>query len=335
VPILVTCRCGSQFQTSDANAGRRAKCPDCGQELVIPKPEAPLMPEEVGVEKVDPGATAVSGKAVASFVLGVMSMVCIFFTGLPAVILGCIGLSDINRSRGRLTGGWMAITGIVLGCLGSSVVMLALLLPAVQSAREAARRAQCTNNLKQIGLAMHNWHSVRNAFPPAAIRDKQGRPLLSWRVAILPYIEQESLFNQFHLDEPWDSPHNLGLLPLMPKTYQCPSEPQKPGYSTYEVVVGPETMFTGDKPVSLMSITDGTSNTIMVGESTKSVPWTAPDDLPLDPNVPLFGLSSRHPGGFNAAFADGSVRFIKSTIAQTALRSLLSRAGGEVVPLTY
>ena len=88
---------------------------------------------------------------------------------------------------------------------GTSAVAIALLLPAVQSAREAARRAQCVNNLKQIGLAFHNYHSANNAFPRAAITDKQGKPLLSWRVAILPYIGQQGLYNRFNLDEPWDS----------------------------------------------------------------------------------------------------------------------------------
>src|SRR5438477_2970944 len=102
-------------------------------------------------------------------------------------------------------------------------VLIALLLPAVQSAREAARRAQCVHNLKQIGLAMHNYRSANDAFPMPAITDKNGKPLLSWRVAILPFIEQGELYNKFHTDEPWDSPHNKALLKEMPPTYLCPS----------------------------------------------------------------------------------------------------------------
>src|SRR5208337_936304 len=101
-------------------------------------------------------------------------------------------------------------------------VLIALLLPAVQSAREAARRAQCVNNIKQIMLAMHNYISANNAFP-RDITDKNGKPLLSWRVAILPYVEQGVLFDKFKLDEPWDSPHNQELLKYMPLVYQCPS----------------------------------------------------------------------------------------------------------------
>ena len=97
------------------------------------------------------------------------------------------------------------------------------LLPAVQSSREAARRAQCVNNLKQIALAMHNYHSANNAFPQTRDLDEKGKPLLSWRVAILPYIEQQELYNKFKLDEPWDSPHNKALLKEMPPIYRCPS----------------------------------------------------------------------------------------------------------------
>ena len=101
-------------------------------------------------------------------------------------------------------------------------VLIALLLPAVQSAREAARRAQCVNNIKQIMLAMHNYISANSSFP-RDITDKNGKPLLSWRVAILPYVEQGVLFDKFKLDEPWDSPHNQELLKYMPLVYQCPS----------------------------------------------------------------------------------------------------------------
>ena len=257
--ILVTCECGQQFQTRDENAGRRAKCPDCGRELLVPKPAQ--SPNDDVVE-FDPSGTATSGKAIASLILGVCSFVCIVFTGVPAIVLGCLGLNDINRSRGRIKGSGLAVAGIVTGGIGSSLmavaILIALLLPAVQAAREAARRAQCVNNLKQIGLAMHNYLSAENFFPPAAITDAKGRPLLSWRVAILPYIEQGSLYSQFHLDEPWDSDHNLALVSRMPRTYACPSNPQLgTGKTSYQVVVGKKTIFGADnRPTRISDITD-------------------------------------------------------------------------------
>jgi len=217
----------------------------------------------------------------------------------------------------------------------ASGVMIGLLLPAVQAAREAARRAQCTNNLKQMALAMLNYESANNAFSKPAITDKDGKPLLSWRVAILPYIDQQELYNRFKLDEPWDSPHNKELIKEMPATYLCPSRANvEPGTTTYRVFVGPGALFEKGKETTLANITDGTSNTIMISESSESVPWTKPDaELTFDPAAKpsFFGAGSPHPGGFNAAMADGSVRFFKNTIDLNVLKALITRAGGEVV----
>jgi prepilin-type processing-associated H-X9-DG protein len=216
----------------------------------------------------------------------------------------------------------------------TSAVLIALLLPAVQSAREAARRAQCVNNEKQIGLAMHNFHSSNNVFPKPAITDKDGKPLLSWRVAILPYIEHKDLYDRFKLDEPWDSPHNKALLKEMPTTYLCPSRSYKGDYTTtYQLMVGPGAMFEKDGETGIQHITDGTSNTIMVLEAETPVPWSKPDDLVFDPNAKpsFYGAGSNHPGGFNAVFGDGSVRFLKKSISLQVFKALLTRAGGEVL----
>jgi hypothetical protein len=217
---------------------------------------------------------------------------------------------------------------------GTSAVLIALLLPAVQSAREAARRAQCVNNLKQIGLAMHNYHQANGALPKPAITDKDGKPLLSWRVAILPYIEQQGLYNRFKLDEPWDSPHNRELIKEIPPTYVCPSRPQtEPGLTTYRAFVGPGALFENGKATGFQDVTDGLSNTLMVVESQEAVPWTKPDDLTFDPAAPpsLYGAGSLHPGGFNVLISDGSVRFFKLTISPQVFKALITRAGGEVV----
>jgi prepilin-type processing-associated H-X9-DG protein len=217
-------------------------------------------------------------------------------------------------------------------------VLIALLLPAVQSAREAARRAQCTNNLKQIGLAFHNFADANNGFPAAAITDKNGKPLLSWRVAILPMLDQQALFEKFKLDEPWDSPHNKELLQSMPPIFTCPSRSQggEPGMTTYRAFAGKGALLEPNRPTPIAEITDGTSNTLMVVESTEAVPWTKPDDLPFDNGVeppanPLFGAGSLHAGGVNALFADGAVRFIKMSISIQTFRALITKSGGEVV----
>lgn len=219
------------------------------------------------------------------------------------------------------------------GGLATSGVLVGMLLPAVQAAREAARRMSSSNNLKQIMLAFHNYESVYRHLPDAVSRDADGKPLLSWRVAILPYIEQQALYEQFHLDEPWDSEHNLTLLDKMPLTYVDPSVSLEPGMTIYQVPFGEELLFNGERPTRFADITDGTSNTIAIVEANaqNAVPWTKPSDVEVDSENPLANMGKHRPGGFNVGFADGSVRFIAETIDPTLFWHLLTRSGGEVV----
>ncbi|HWE38744.1 MAG TPA: DUF1559 domain-containing protein [Isosphaeraceae bacterium] len=214
-------------------------------------------------------------------------------------------------------------------------VAVGLLLPAVQAAREAARRTQCVNNLKQIGLAMHNYESANGAFPPAVIADKAGKPLLSWRVAILPYVERKDLYDRFHLDEPWDSPHNKPLIAEMPTVYRCPSDRKsQPGQTTYRVYSGPRAAFEGKEGQRIASFTDGLSNTLLVVETQDAVPWTKPEPLAYDwakPKPPALPTSP-HPGGFNVLMGDGAVRFFKKSLDPDTYKKLVSRNAGEIIP---
>jgi len=212
-------------------------------------------------------------------------------------------------------------------------ILIALLLPAVQAAREAARRAASTNHMKQIILGMHIHHDARKRLPARANFDEDGRPLLSWRVHILPFIEEQALYDQFNLDEPWDSPHNRELIAKMPEVYRNPSSPAEPGMSDYLAVTGEGTMFEGTEGRRIADVTDGTSNTIMVVEVNpeEAVIWTKPDDWQLDPERPLAGLGNAHPGGFVAGFGDGSVRTIPADVDANVFKALCTIAGGEVV----
>lgn len=211
-------------------------------------------------------------------------------------------------------------------------ILIALLLPAVQAAREAARRAQSANNLKQIGLAMHNYYDVQKTLPARA-NFKDDKPMLSWRVHLLPYLGQDSLYKQFHLDEPWDSQHNQTLIPLMPAVFRNPSSTAKPGTSDYLGVAGQGLMFEGAKGRTMAEIRDGTANTIMIVEADpdRAVIWTRPEDWQFDAQQPLAGLGNAHPGGFNALMADASVRFISKSIDPKTFQALLTIAGGETV----
>jgi hypothetical protein len=216
--------------------------------------------------------------------------------------------------------------------------LVGLLLPAVQAARQAAMRMDSSNNLKQLGLAMHNYESAYRSLPATAILERDtGKPLLSWRVAILPFIEQAALYNQFHLDEPWDSPHNIKLLDMMPITYQSKSKNVKPGHTVYVAPVSEETLLRKDELAKFRDITDGTSNTIMLIEAGEeaAVPWTKPDDLDvaLENMAEVIAKLKNETGQpiFQACFGDGSVRAIDINIDLEVLKALLTRAGGEVV----
>jgi prepilin-type processing-associated H-X9-DG protein len=199
------------------------------------------------------------------------------------------------------------------------------------AASERVRRMRSANNLKQLGLAMHIYHDSKGSFPPAAVFDKDGTPLLSWRVLLLPYLDQKKLSEEFHLDEAWDSAHNKKLLERMPKVYEIDADSKKTGETVYLAFTGNGAVFEGKKGIPITDITDGTSNTLMFVESARAVPWTKPEDLPYDAAkaLPKLGTAAT---GFNAAFCDGSVRFINSKTPEKTIRSLITRNGGEILP---
>jgi prepilin-type processing-associated H-X9-DG protein len=196
-------------------------------------------------------------------------------------------------------------------------------------------RVQSVNNLKQIALSFHNYSDTYRALPPHASLGKDGKPLLSWRVLILPFLGEQALYNQFHLDEPWDSEHNKKLLDKMPKVYTIPGQ-KGTDVTHYQGFHGKGAVFEGKKGLTFPAdFPDGTSNTIMIVEAADPVPWTKPADLPYDPAKPLPKLGGFFPGGFNAAFCDGSVHFLKTTIKPQTLHFLIGRNDGQVIPSDF
>ena len=283
-------------------------------------------------------------EAIFSLILGVLGCGLSCITGIPGLILGLISLSKIQEAKlvrsTLIKGRGLAITGIVFSCFNIFMqpVAIALLLPAVQQSREAARRSTCGNQMKQIGLAIHSYAdahaSLGDNFFPTDICSDIGFPLLSWRVAILPYIGEQELYQRFHLDEPWDSPHNILLLKEMPSTYLCPSAVVVEGKTTYWGVKGDSYTFDASLPPTargFASMRDGTSNTVSVVEMPISyaVEWTKPDSLMPNPETWINAPGSHAGGVFCVLFADGSTSFFSKTISPESLRKFFTINAGD------
>jgi hypothetical protein len=271
-----------------------------------------------------------------SLILSLVSLCAGPLLAIPAIILGFLGLRDISRSQGQLGGKALAIVGVIVGFIETLVVfpvICLVLFKVVTTATETADRSRTQSRLSQIGLAMHNYAVNNNGrFPPAVLQEPGGQPY-SWRVALLPYLDEQGLVYNFN--EPWDSPANLQLLARMPRVYAHPrADPQAPAGSTYfQAFVGPGTIFGEPQMPSLAAISnsDGVRNTVMVVESAEPVPWTKPQDLPLDPSGPLPKLG-RFPGGFLALFVDRSCRFMPQNARESSIKSILTWNGREPWP---
>jgi prepilin-type processing-associated H-X9-DG protein len=194
----------------------------------------------------------------------------------------------------------------------------------------ARDRTKSASNLKQMALAFHIAADEKKGALPQNITDKNGKPLLSWRVAILPYIEQAPLFKEFKLDEAWDSENNKKLLEKMPATYAAPRGKSEKGHTFYQSFSGEGALMSG-KPQKIFTITDGTSQTFMIVEAGEAVPWTKPVDVAYDAQKPLPKLGGVFDGNFNVAFCDGSVRFVPKGVKDENLKKFITVAGGELI----
>jgi Protein of unknown function (DUF1559) len=222
------------------------------------------------------------------------------------------------------------IVGGLVGVLGR----------AMRQAKEAARASQCICNLCMIKMALLNYHEANGSFPPAYVADATGRPMHSWRVLILPFMEQPALYNAYNMAEPWDGPNNRKLLEQRPNVYNCPSRVGEPTLTSYVAITGPGTAFPGSKATKLGDIHDGPGQTILVSEiSNVDIAWSEPRDLDVktmswvidDPSKP--SISSPHESGPAVVFADATYRRLKTYHPPEALKAMTTIDGGEPVDM--
>jgi hypothetical protein len=230
----------------------------------------------------------------------------------------------------------MRTTWVPVVLLGGLVGGVGAIPAAAADDKPTAKELEASaENLKQIGIAFHNSIDANNSVMPTTIMDKDGKPLLSWRVAILPQIEQDNLYRQFKLDEPWDSENNKKLIAKMPKLYAPVRGKAKPGETYYQVFVGKEALFgPGKRPRLPASIPDGTSRTGLVFEAGVPVTWTKPDDLLFDADNPLPKLGGLFDGDFHVVLCDGSVLLLKKDADETELKRFITPADGFILDLS-
>jgi type II secretory pathway pseudopilin PulG len=237
--------------------------------------------------------------------------------------------NDITPKPGSGRGftlGELLLTGAIIA------VLIAVLLPLSRGSRGAARRMQCTNNLKQIALALSNYEQEHKAFPPAYTTDANGRPLHSWRTLILPYLEQKSLYEKIDLSKPWNDPVNATASATKLAVFTCPEVSDAENTTAYLAIVGPDGFLVPGRPRRLEEITDGPSMTLAVIEAGEedAVPWMAPLDAGAATLMKLDAKSKlHHAGGTSVSLADGRVQFLKVSTPAATRRALLTISGND------
>ena len=200
--------------------------------------------------------------------------------------------------------------------------------PLIQSGYSVVKSLQSADGVQRLSAALTAYIAQHDRFPTYANFSRQRKPLLSWRVHLLPYLGHQNLYEAFNLDEPWDSVHNRQLIPRMPAVYQNPRRPHD--HMTHLVLpVGKGTICEkpgGTRGVGVGEVRDGLSNTLMLVDAEDSVIWTEPRDLPYNSRRPWRGLGQKTRPGFLAVSADGSLRYIPSTLGTAEIKSLFSRA---------
>ncbi|MBN1911314.1 MAG: DUF1559 domain-containing protein [Pirellulales bacterium] len=273
--------------------------------------------------------------ASALWVGGVVCLVTVLYLTLLTLFL-----RETIRQKFPVASGFLLIMGLVLPA--------ALILSSFEPSQQSRRRLACAGKMRQLAIALQEYESQWGSFPPVCVKDSEGRPMYSWRVLLLPWLGETTLYNAYRCDEPWDSTYNKKVAAKTPDCFRCyPYRNAKPGMTDYVAVTGPGTMWEEGCECRVKDITDGMSNTVALVEMADSqIPWNAPFDLPLedaldtDPKS-VKTIRSYHLGNTDgppqpvghAALVDGTVFFVPGRLAPENFKALVTIAGGEIVDI--
>ena len=279
---------------------------------------------------------------------GVETTVAEQFAGRSGPCAHCgrtIGVApDGAASEGAAAGRSLRVLPMVIvgGCALAAIVvcgglLVRMLMPSIESARQAASKTQCARNLQQIASAVFQYRVHYDTFPPASVADQTGKPAHSWRVLILPFLGHQALYDRYDFGQPWDSPGNLALVEMIPEVYRCPADSTGRGSETnYLMVVGPGTFSSITGPLRHDEMPDGPVSTLMLVETLNSgIVWTQPRDFDAEQSSMQInagaggGIASRHPGGANAAMGESSVEFLSEWTTPEDVRAMTTIDGGE------
>ena len=230
----------------------------------------------------------------------------------------------------------LVAAGVVLLLMaGVAIALVVVMVPVWRRSIQVAQDSDCRNNLKQIAIALQNYHDANNRFPAAYVCDASGKPAHSWRVAIWPYMFNDHRQPLYKYDEPWNGPSNSKLVTKLADYYRCPSDSTSPkGMTNYVAVVGKSTIWPAPRFTTLADVRDGATNTLLVVEISHSdIHWMEPRDLPVEelaewlkPGHKPQLLGHQIEGGF-VAFADGHIEFLSRDVTMQRLQALVTAAG--------
>jgi hypothetical protein len=301
-------------------------------------------------DSVDSRRTFSFGTLSLFYVIALFASAMALWGGCGVVVAGVVlafWMRVLYSPKG-ITLGWLL--ALLLLCAIVIFVLVPLFLPAIAYSRYAASRNVCANQLRQVSLAMLNYATKHGSLPPAYLPDKEGEPMHSWRVLILPFLEESALYEAYDFSEPWDGPNNRKLAKAIPDVFRCPSHDDTTGrpshyHTSYFVVTDPASAFPGDGKTKLAQIADGASQTLMLIEASGlGIDWMEPRDLSLEEAATLltrpgsghlhkrdsffktdfYEMSSR-----NVVYVDGRVEYIGQLGDAQVAEALITIAGGE------